>query len=557
MSRTDSIRRVTRVIHVLADHGLGYFLQRARLSWHMPFAKRVAMRKRLPKAPEVRMREAMEQLGGIYLKLGQFLSMRQDLAPEQYCEEFKKLLDRAEPLKYETVKHVLEKELHKPLAKVFSQFDKKPLGSASIAQVHYAKLKNGKQVAVKVQRPKVAAQFRSDIDILYYLAHKFKKHFTAGVIDPVIIVKEFERYTLEELNFLQEADNIHQFSTALKGLRYAVVPKVYPQYCTKHVLVMEYIRGAKLSEVAHTLSEQNRQLIADKIVDAAIHMVYDKGIFHADAHAGNILVLPRNKLALLDFGIVGKLDEKSNKLGLDLYLAIIARDIERVQDILLHVGRPTPATNYEQFRQDVETIMHDWHRAGVIRVTTLMHRLFVACVKNNIRMPTDLVLVGKALVTIEGTCRQLVPDFDFVEEAKPKMRKLLERRRAPQQLINRFLKSSQELRSILAELPRETLDFVEKLKREPFRINMRNPDARHLGMDINTSSNRLSIALIIAALIVTGAMLVDLSPQVGGLSYFSVFSMSIAFVLGITLVTSMAREGTARHDPHKKAEHTR
>jgi len=551
-NKTDSIRRAARVIHVLADHGLGYFVQKATLSWHLPFPKRFAMRRRPPKKIPVHIRQAMEELGGMYLKLGQFLSLRPDLIPEEYCDEFRKLLDKAIPLRYETVKHTIEKELGKPLNQVFSHFNKDPIGSASIAQVHAAKLKNGKRVAVKVQRPKIEERFRSDIDILYYLAHKFKKHFKE--IDTTDIVKEFERYTKDELDFLQEADNIQQFEEALKSMKKAVVPKVYLQHCTKKVLVMQYINGAKLSEVQETLSDKNKTILANRIIDVAVTMVFEKGIFHADLHSGNILSLPEHKIALLDFGIVGKLNEKNKKRGLDLYLAIIDRDVERVQDILLHVGNAKRDANFEKFKDDVSDVMHNWHKGGGIRVTTMMHKLFVACVKNNIRMPLDLLLLGKGLVTVEATCKQLDPDVDFVDDAKPKVRKLLEKQKAPEKIIKNFLKRSKELRVIASELPQEALDLVERFKREPFKLRMRNPDARHLGYDINTSSNRLSISLLIAALIVSGALLVDMQPKIWGLSFFSVFAMSIAFVLGITFVISMAREGSEKYDLHEEIE---
>lgn len=539
--QSTSLKRASTVVNVLAKQGLGYFIQEFGLKWHLPFHKRIKPYKKASSIP-IRLRKSMEELGGAYVKLGQLLSLRPDLVPQDYCDEFKKLLDKMPPFRYEQAKKIIEEELGKPITSVFREFEKKPIGSASIAQVHKAVLKNGQKVVVKVQRPGIKQQFESDIDIMYYLAHKIDKYFRQTTISPVEIVKEFERYTKDELNFLVEADNIQKFHEAFKDWKKIVTPKLYTQYTTSRLLIMEYIHGTKLSEIKDKISLKIRRELIKNIADAMFKQVLDKGVFHADLHPGNILILPGRKIAMLDFGIIGRLNQELKDHTIDMLVALVQSDSKEVTKILLEIGMPTEQTNIEAFELDVDEIIRRWHPASSTRATQILHKIFNICVQNHIRMPADLVLMAKALVTAEGTCVELDRDFNFIAYAKPKIAEYLRKQYRPSKLIKNFISKSAEAGDVLSELPEKTSELLEKFKREPLKLDINDTDISHLGRSIGFGSNKLAYSILAAALLLSGSMLIDIEPRLFGYSIFSIFALSFAIMLLLILTGSMIRE---------------
>jgi ubiquinone biosynthesis protein len=539
--KNTSLKRASKVINVLAKQGLGYFIQEFGLKWHLPFHKRIKPYKKAESIP-LRLRKSMEELGGAYVKLGQLLSLRPDLVPQEYCDEFSKLLDKMPAFSYAKAKEIIEKETGKPLNTLFKQFDKKPLGSASIAQVHKAVLKNWQKVVVKIQRPDVKQQFESDIEIMYYLAHKIDKYFKRTTVSPVEIVREFESYTKDELNFLIEADNIEAFYELFKSWKKVVTPKIYIQYTTSKLLVMDYVHGTKLSEIKDKLSLNIRRELIQNIADAMFKQVLDKGVFHADLHPGNILILPGRKIAILDFGIIGRLDKQLKNYTLDMLVALVSLDSKEVTRLLLKIGMPTDQTNIEAFELDVDDIIRHWHPASSVRATQILHKLFNTCVRNHIRMPSDLILLAKALVTSEATCAELDRDFNFIEYAKPKISAYLKKQNRPSKLIKRFLSASIETGEALSEIPEKTLDLLEKFQREPLRLDINDTDISHLGRSIGFGSNKLAYSILAAALLLSGSMLIDIEPRIFGYSIFSVFALSFAIMLLLILTGSMIRE---------------
>lgn len=540
--KTDNIERVGEVIKVLAKHGLGGILNRYGFTWQLPFFKRGTQE--LPPDLPKRLRMAMEELGGAYIKLGQLLSIRPDLVPQEYCDEFSKLLDEVPPEKISTVEQVISKEFGKPAKDIFSHIDAKPLGSASVAQVHKARLKTGKAVAIKVQRPDIAKKFSADIDIIRYIAQKLQKHLHNGINIP-LIVDEFEQYTKKELDFTIEAGHIEGMRKVSRAI---VIPQVYWSHTTEKVLTMEYLEGKKLSE----LSKTDKPQIAGKIIDAFLDQIFTNGTFHADLHPGNILLLKNGKIGLLDFGIVGHIDKTTAELGLKLYLAILDKDPEQISGVLLTYGRPSSKTSIDEFTTQVEDLFTTWwdNNPEQRRVTHLMHQLFILCYKNNIRLPKDVVLLGKGMITAEATARKLNPKFNFVDYSQPKIAQLLKRQKSPKKLIERFTQRSKQFAQAISELPGKTIEALEAVKRGRVDFRLDDTKFRHLGQDINLSSNRLSYAMISAALIVAGAMLTGIGPRVGAYSLVSLLCLMTAIAFIFALFTSITHEGKPKYDEH-------
>jgi len=549
------LRRASRVVRVLARHGLGFVVHKFGLRWHLPFIDRLfAARARLPDSLPVRIRLAMEELGGAYVKLGQVLSLRPDLVPVEYCEEFRKLLDDAPSVPFSDVKKVIESDLHRSVSSVFKEVDRRPLGSASVAQVYRAVLVSGKEVAVKVMRPAVEDQFHADIDIMYYIARKMQDRLDNNTFSPVLIVEEFEKYTRKELDFLVEARQLEKFQSMFAKYPKVVVPRVHWRESSRRVLVMDFLDGVKLSDIHLLPATVDRSVLARQVLDVCLAQLFEVGVFHGDLHPANILVLPRGRLGLLDFGIVGELDDRVMDLGRQLFVALVSRDARQVARVLLQTGVPSVSTNVEEFQNEIERIVTEWHvrvrqESSPPRTTQMMQHLFSACVRHRIKMPADLVLLGKALVTAEGTALHLDPRLDVAEYAKGRV--LLIGRRSLRKTAERALVKGREFTQAVWELPKQTITLMEHLSRDTIRVGIADSDVKHLGFDISLSSNRISLSLLISSLVVAGALMVDVGPKVlPGYSFVSVASFLTAGLLVVPFLTSVWREGRTKYDRH-------
>src|SRR3989344_8892500 len=307
MSIVTTIKEVSRlrqIAVVLAEQELFFLVDRLKLKRHLPMNYSPKYLKNKSDLPR-RLRLAMENLSGAFIKLGQLLSLRADLIPKEYADEFSKLQDEVKPFKFEKVREIIESELKKPLSDIFLKFDSSPIAAASVGQVHKAMLNNGKIVAVKVQRPNIEKIFETDIALLYHLAVLLEKHYPElKDYNFMEIVKEFEEYTKNELDYLHEARNIDIFYNNFKNDKIKI-PKVYWNHTSKRVLTMEFIKGVKITDV-----EKNRPYYVKQLVESYLKQTMEYGVFHADPHPGNVFVTSEHSLALLDFGIVGHISSE-------------------------------------------------------------------------------------------------------------------------------------------------------------------------------------------------------------------------------------------------------
>ncbi len=544
------LKRISRVVNVLFRNGLGYFIREFNLKLHLPFSKKLAIHKfRKPAMPEVMLRKSMEELGGSFVKLGQLLSVRPDLVPFHYCKEFSKLQDRVEPFAFSKAKKIIEDELGQPISKVFSSIEKQPIGSASISQVYAAKLKNGKKVVIKVKRPGIKEIFDADIDIMGYFARRMEQSERFIRYSPSKVVEEFKRYTKKELDFLVEASNIQKFCKTFKGDRSIRIPSVYPQHSTSNMIILEFLPGKKLSELLNKNQKFNRKMVAKLMIKSGLKMVFEDGFFHADMHPGNILVT-KNGIGLLDFGIVGRLKPLYKKEGLKLWVALINEDTDAVIRSLMRTGKVTGDTDIDLFKKDVEDILDEWYGKELkqIRMTHMLHRLFDSCFDHSIIMPPEMTLYAKSLITSEGTGMQLYPSFNFAVESQPYLKKYMKRDFFPKDIMKAFSAKSQEIVDFMGKLPTETMHALEKLKQGKLKIDIDDTDIKHLGMEIDKSSNRLSYSLVIAALIVGGAWTTQIGgPGLSGYPFVSLLFFILAFILGLVLMVSIYKEGKTKY----------
>jgi len=545
-TKFDDLKRATHVVRVLYKHGLGSIVKRTGLTWHLHVLDRHRIQDTLPSDIADRLAAAFEELGGAYIKLAQLLSIRPDLVPPEYCTAFSRLLDQVSPVPFTTIKPVIERELGKPIEKAFRHIDKKPLGSASIAQVYKARLRDGRAVVIKVQRPGVADTFEEDIDILRYLAKKIAERYKDD-INPLQIIDEFEKYTRKELNFLSEANNITLIKNTQDKTPQVIIPDVHWAYTTPRILTMTYLDGTKVLNIKETSIRRN---IARELIDATLVHIFEQGTFHADVHPGNILYLKDGNIGLLDFGIVGQVTKDTIELGIKMYMALLDRDAEEISSVLLEYGEPGRKTDILDFEKDIRVTLNEWE--SHTRITQLMYQLFLLCGKHHIALPANAVLVGKALVTAEGTARKLDPDFDFIMYGQHKLVEILRKRNTPKRMIQNVLKRSQDFADVLSALPKEGLELIQTFKHGRATLELDDRKFRHLGFDINHSSNRLSYALIAASSILAGSQLHDVPPFVNEYSLPVLAMYFIASTFILLLIHSILKEHHPQFDPHEE-----
>jgi len=510
-SRYRDFRRLRAIALVLAKYGFGELA--SVLVAHYPFLKFSSPRVEAELSRGERLRLALEELGPTFVKLGQILSLRPDLVPPDIAGELRKLQDEAPSFPFSEVKAQIESELGQPLAALFQEFEEKPLAAASLAQVHRARTREGELVAVKVQRPGIREAIEADLDILFELARLAKRRLPSGELyDPVGAVEEFARTIHEELDFTREGRHMEIFARNFAGDETIYVPKVFWEYTTPHVLVMEYIQGIKISDLEQLeAAGLDRKAIARNGAQAILRQVFEHGFFHADPHPGNLLVLPGNVIAPLDFGMMGRLDEELRTLVAELLAGFVKKDVDRIIGALREMGSLDAEVDMQAFRVELSGLIDRYYGVPLKRLD--LRRIFeegMALVRNfHIKVPRGLVLMGKALVTEEGVGRMLDPDFDMVSMAKPYVQRLLLQRYDPRRQLAKWLEVLDGYQRMLARLPTDVQAALAGLATLGRTTAARGEER---------SRDRLSLALIASALFLGASLIIQsgTGPQLWG-----------------------------------------
>jgi ubiquinone biosynthesis protein len=543
------IERFTEILGVLFEEGFEFAIEEVNLSHLIPFSKKVAvgLKPRKDRRHEEKLRRTLERLGPTFIKFGQMLSVRPDLLPRQYIKELEKLQDEVKPFPFEQVKSTIEKELDKPLYDIFRSFEKKPIASASISQVHPAMLKTGEKVAVKVQRPHITKQMEADIDIMHSIARILHKHYPkVRLYKPMQVVQEFEHWTKKELNFLQEATNAMRFARNFATSKTVKIPKVFTDYTTEKLLVTEFIDGVELHHIEELKKKNiNVEKALENGFNALLKQVFEDGFFHADPHPGNILVLQDASIAFVDFGIVGHFDDKLKGLAVDMLAGVLNQDADSVVETLLELGVQGDV-NRDQLREDVREIidplqymkLNEEHLSGVIE------ELVGLAAKHKILISPSFVLFGKTIVTLEGVALEYDPNFPIIEKARPFLEKLILKRYSPQEQIKSLMRETRKYKRFLQQFPEKATRALETLQRGKMQIHLEDVDVHRISHEIDKSSNRIAYSLVIAGLLIASAFLVqvDKGPFIYGIPLIAFVTFMAAAALGFILVFSILRE---------------
>ncbi|HIJ94927.1 MAG TPA: 2-polyprenylphenol 6-hydroxylase [Desulfuromonadales bacterium] len=547
-----SMRRYWDIVRILSKYGFDHVLEMLGLADIAAKGRRLLRRE----APElaglssaVRMRMALEELGPTFIKLGQILSTRPDIIPPAFILEFEKLQDQVPSFSYEALRAQIEQELGQPVEVLFDTIETEPLAAASIAQVHRAWLKSGEQVVVKVRRPGIVDKIESDISALISLATLAERHVSGSELyDPTGVVREFARSIRREMDFSREGHTLEKFRENFKATTWMYFPKVHWSHTSRGVLTLEYIDGIKVSDLsAIDRSGLDRAVIANRGADAFLEMVLTHGFFHGDLHPGNVFILPDNIICLLDYGIVGRIDENTAEFLSDIMLAIVERDLDQVISLLLFAGDISDNLDSRALKRDLTHFIDGYYEIPLseIEVGRMLLEFIEIITLYSIRIQPDLLLLAKSLVIIEGMGRSLNPSFDMVTHVRPFLEKILRRKLSPRTVSRQTRTMVSSYLNLARNLPRDLKEIVNRLNRNKFKIDLEHRGLDKFTTDFDRSINRLSSSLILASLIVGSSIMMQTGrgPQLLGFPVFAFLGYMVAGLLGLWLVYAIIRSG--------------
>ena len=494
--------RSREIASVLIGHGWDYLLHnpgRGKLKPKPTLQQRTTLTR-----PE-HLRSALEELGTTFIKLGQILSTRADLLPPDYLAELSKLQDSAPAVPFAAIRETILKELGQPIEQVFRQFDPKPLAAASIGQAHAATLRDGTEVVVKIRRPGVVEQVNEDLKILKELAAAVNGRLEfADRYDIPGIVEEFSETLRAELDYVREGHNAEQFAENFANERGLHIPRVYWETSTSRVLTLERIRGTKISDVA-SLDQQgiNRPALARFATDVILRMVCEHGFFHADPHPGNFFIEADGAIGLIDFGMVGTLDEQTQDHLADLLIYINHQDADRLVDVLLDLGVTKKRIDRASLRHDVQHLLSTYWGLplGELRITALLNDVFAAMRKNHLHLPSNLSLLLKTVIMIEGLGVKVDPAFRMTTAFEAYANELIMRKYSPVKLIRNLGQASFDLARLGSELPQQLRRIVNATEKGNLQVGMRPEGFDPIVNRIEKISNRIVLGVIAAAFI--------------------------------------------------------
>lgn len=548
------LNRYRQILGILIKYGFGDLIERLNIEQYIETGLHFILSKpnehhyqKQTRAERIRL--ALEELGPTYIKLGQVLSTRPDLLPINFIDEFSKLQNNVKPFAFDEVENILIKTFKQPLDELFKSFDKTPIASASIGQVHRALLQNGDIVAVKVRRPGIRKTVEVDLEIMLHLAMLMQGNIEEVALHrPVKIVEEFARLLEKELDYKIEAASIERFARQFFDDPAIYIPKIYNSLTTGRVLTMEFINGIKITDIDELDNAGlNRKKIVSRGADLFLRQIFDYGFFHADPHPGNILVLKRNIICLLDFGMVGAVDRYKKWDFVNLVYCVVNQDEVRTTQILLKLTSWEQKPDIRFLERDVAELMGQYLNRPLkdIEIARLLRQLLEIMSRFHLRLPPDIFLMIKVLSTIESIAHQLDPDFDMVSKAAPFIKREKIARFRPERLAEDILTFSSDLFHFINKFPKDTLEVVRLIKKQQLTIRIEHHGLGKMIKTLDSISNKISFAIIIGALIIGSAIVIiaEIPPLFYGISLIGIVVFVAAAVMGLWLIFAILRKG--------------
>lgn len=536
--------RAKEIIAVLARHGFADLLDQFDLP--------VALRQRLHPQPTQRrttyerIRLAAEELGPTFIKAGQLLSTRPDALPHPLILELRKLRSAVQPLPFSQMQEVLVEEMEQSPEEVFSEFDETPAASASLAQVYFARLRDGRPVAVKIQRPNLARPVQADLELLTWFAHQL--HLRVSGLQPYdlpSVIEEVKTGILRELDFLNEARNQRYFNALNPHPEQVFAPGVMAELSTRRVLVMDRIIGRAVDGPG--LPVEQGRLIASHGASSLLHQVLIRGFFHADPHAGNVLITPDGRLCFLDWGLAGHLTRRLRYALADLLHAAVQQDPEQIVQIAADLGSPGGRADLRAMERDVTLALREDFNLAIGRplIGRAMLKLLFIFGRNGINITRDYSLMAKAVLSIEEVGRLLDPDFDLRGHAHAILGELKAERTGGRALLRESRSMARSVLSGLQDLPGELHRIVRRIEHDDLTIKFQHQGLESLDDTVKAASNHLTIGVIIGSLIVGSSLIITtgIPPHLFGHSAFGIIGYLLSAMLGLYVVYDIVRHG--------------
>ena len=517
--RVRNVGRMAQIINVFARHGFWGFIRESRLDrWLTPDQFRTAEAQssaekrgdRDLSLPE-RLRISFEELGPAFVKLGQVLAVREDLLSEDYLSELRKLHTQVEPLPYAVIRQRLEEELGPERLADFVEISEQPLAAGSIAQVHTAKLATGEDVVIKVQRPNIRKQIETDLQLIGTLATLLEKYVPElRSIRLSTMADELSRAMSSELDFIREAGSTTKFAANFRNVPYVVIPEVYWAFTTQHVLTLTYLRGTSPWDKAEIQRlGLNPVLLVEQGLEMFLKMVFVDGLYHGDLHPGNLLVLPENRVGVLDFGLVVRISKFTREHLAGLLVALVAEDFERMVQHFVELSEPSPDFDLERFQHDIANSVAPFVglRLKAIRSGGLLFDLAKIAAQHGVPMPQELIMFIKTLVQFESIGLHLNPDFDIISTCEKFTAQIVKDLYSPENLRDQAIVIGRDAAALLRHAPLQMRRLLKASLDGDLRVQVDSVSVDALGDVFDRSSARLALSLLAAGLFIAGAIL--------------------------------------------------
>jgi len=535
-------RRAGEILGVLAKYGLADWVKGWNYSWIQERIQSYDGQHIPDLTLGERLRRAFIELGTTFIKLGQVLSTRPDLVGPDIARELAHLQANTAADSPEKVRAIIEAEFGKPLATLFARFEDAPLASASIAQVHCARLHTGEEVVVKVQHTGITEKIMPDLDILAGLAELAEKHAAqVRPYQPSAVVRHFRRTLLRELDFTFERHNLEEFAGHFADDPAVHFPRAYAGFCTRRVLTMERLDGILGNDpAALAASGADLNEFARRGANMYLQMIFRDAFYHADPHPGNLMLLPGGVVGVLDCGMVGRLDEELAEAIEDMLMAVANPSSADLAEILLRLGSAPPATPRDQLRADVTDFVADYTRQSIqeMDLSGALSSLLEIIRRYNITLPAPLSLLLRTLVELEGTAQHLSPEFSLTEVIRPFYASMVKHRLSPRRILGRLQHAYRDWERLVETLPRDLGDVLKRVRDGTFSVHL---DHHHIDPVIN----RLVLGVVTAALFVGSSLLWSMRapPVLAGISIFGAAGYLVAAYLGWRLLRAIKKSG--------------
>ena len=533
-------KRLAEIAGVLAKYGLADWLGAVDAPWIRNRFKTEAGENLARYSSEERFRLAIQELGASGIKLGQILSTRADLVGAKLATELSKLQEQADADPFDQVRALVERELGEPLDKLFASFEEQPRASASIGQIHQATLRDGQQVVVKVIHGGIEPQVHRDLDILLFLADLMEKHAPwLRQYQPMSTARDFRRTLLREMDFGYEARHLQEFAENFREDATVHFPEIHPDFCTRRVLTMERLEGIPVSDVeALRASGEDLNEFARRAATVYLDMIFRDGFYHADPHAGNLMLLPGAVVGIMDCGMVGRIDETLRDEIEGMLLAAVAPDPAQLVEIVCRIGAVPPELDREDLRVELSGLIADFRAQPLYRfdLAGALSSVIGLIRRFQIHLPHGFAMLLKTVIMLEGTLRRANPSFNLTELLAPHYRRALHRTLAPKRIAYEMARSFRDWRRLINALPRDLSDILSRIRNESFEVHLEH---RRLEQTVH----HLVKGLLASALFMGSAMLLStrLPPAPGGISIPGSMGCMAATILAVQLLYTIGR----------------